>query len=164
MNRSWLWILLETVEAVQRDWSPGKAGTWRDLCQEIQWSSKKGHYGGTNTRLTAPVPLLNSPTHIAWCEHCSLSPSETESVNHSVVADSLWPPWAVACQAPLSMVFSRQEYWSGLPCPSPGDLPNPGIKPLSPTLQVDSLPSKPPGKPLSPSYRATPALRDTLAK
>ena len=40
-----------------------------------------------------------------------------------------------------------QEYWSGLPCPLPGDLPNPGIKPRSPTLQVDSLPSKPPGKP-----------------
>ena len=39
-------------------------------------------------------------------------------------------PWTVACQALLSMEFSRQEYWSGLPCPSPGDLPNPGIKPI----------------------------------
>ena len=43
-------------------------------------------------------------------------------------------PWAVAYQAPLSMGFSRQEYWSGLPCPSPGDLPNPGIEPRSPAL------------------------------
>ena len=43
-------------------------------------------------------------------------------------------PWAVACQAPLSMGFSRQEYWSGLPFPSPGDLPDPGIKPTSPAL------------------------------
>ena len=43
-------------------------------------------------------------------------------------------PWTVACQAPLSMGFSRQEYWSGLPFPSPGDLPNPGIKPESPAL------------------------------
>ena len=45
------------------------------------------------------------------------------------------------------MGFSRQEYWSGLPCPPPGDLPNPGIKPRSPRLQADSLPSEPPGKP-----------------
>ena len=57
-------------------------------------------------------------------------------------------PWTVARQAPLSIGFSRQEYWSGLPCPSPGDLPNPGIEPESPTLQVDSLPSEPPGKPI----------------
>ena len=48
--------------------------------------------------------------------------------------------WTVAHQAPLSTGFSRQEYWSGLPCPPPGDLPDPGIKPASPTLQVDSLP------------------------
>ena len=57
-------------------------------------------------------------------------------------------PWTVAHQAPLSMGFSRQEYWSGLPFPSPGDLPNPGIKPRSPALQTDALPSEPPGKPL----------------
>ena len=55
-------------------------------------------------------------------------------------------PWTVACQAPLSMEFSRQEYWSGLPLPSPGDIPDPGIKPGSPALQADSLLSQPPGK------------------
>ena len=55
-------------------------------------------------------------------------------------------PWTVANQASLSMGFSRQEYWSGLPFPSPGDLPNPGIKPRSPALQADTLPSEPPGK------------------
>ena len=53
----------------------------------------------------------------------------------------------IACQAPLSMGFSRQEYWSRLPCPPPGDLLNPGFKPRSPTLQVDSLLSMLPGKP-----------------
>ena len=53
----------------------------------------------------------------------------------------------IAHQAPLSMGFSRQEYWSGLPFPSPGDLPNPGIKPGSPALQADSLLSEPSGKP-----------------
>ena len=55
-------------------------------------------------------------------------------------------PWTVAHQAPPSMGFSRQEYWSGLPFPSPGDLPNPGIEPGSPVLQADALPSEPPGK------------------
>ena len=54
--------------------------------------------------------------------------------------------WTVAYLAPLSMGFPRQEYWSGLPFPSPGDLPDPGIEPRSPALQADTLPSEPPGK------------------
>ena len=58
---------------------------------------------------------------------------------------ALRDPWTVACQTPLSIEFSRQEYWSGLPFTSPGDLPEPGIKPR-PALQVDSLLTKPPGK------------------
>ena len=56
-------------------------------------------------------------------------------------------PWTVAYQASPSMGFSRQECWSGLPFPSPGDLPDPGIEPRSPALQADALPSEPPGKP-----------------
>ena len=56
-------------------------------------------------------------------------------------------PWTVPYQAPPSMGFSRQEYWSGLPFPSPGNLPDPGMEPRSPALQEDSLPSEPPGKP-----------------
>ena len=56
-------------------------------------------------------------------------------------------PWTVAHQAPLFMGFSRQEYWSGLPFPFPGDLPDPGIKPRSLSLQADSLLSEPSGKP-----------------
>ena len=56
-------------------------------------------------------------------------------------------PWTVAYQAPLSMEFSRQEWWNGLLFPSPGDLPNPGIEPGSPALQANALPSEPPGKP-----------------
>ena len=72
--------------------------------------------------------------------------------SESEVAQScltLCDPWTVAHQAPLSMGFSRQEYWSGLPFPSPGDLPDTGIKPRSPTLQADDLTSAPPGKPLN---------------
>ena len=56
-------------------------------------------------------------------------------------------PSTVDYQAPPSMGLSRQEYWSGLPFPSPGDLPDPGIKPRSPALQADALPSEPPGNP-----------------
>ena len=63
-------------------------------------------------------------------------------------------PWTAACQAPLFKGFSRQEYWSGLPCPSPGDLPDPGIEPRYPALQADSLTSEPPGKPKTEWRRA----------
>ena len=55
-------------------------------------------------------------------------------------------PWTVGHQAPPSMGFPRQEYWNGVPFPSPGDIPDPGIEPGSPTLQADALPSEPPGK------------------
>ena len=55
--------------------------------------------------------------------------------------------WTEAHQAPPSMGFSRQEYWSGVPFPSPGDLPDPGIEPRSPAFQADALTSEPPGKP-----------------
>ena len=72
---------------------------------------------------------------------CMLSPS--------VVSD-LWDPMGyIACQAPLSMGFSRQQYWSGFPFPTPGDPPDPGIEPTSPVslaLQAHSLPTKPSGK------------------
>ena len=64
---------------------------------------------------------------------------------------TLATPWTVAHQVPLSMEFSRQEYWSGLLFPSPGDLPNPEIEHSSPTLQADSLPTEPPGKQLNNS-------------
>ena len=56
-------------------------------------------------------------------------------------------PWTVAYQAPQSMEFSKQEYWSRLPFHSPGDLPNPGIEPKSTALQADALLTEPPGKP-----------------
>ena len=68
--------------------------------------------------------------------------------SHSVVSDSFVTPWTVACQAPLSMGFSRQEeYWSGLPFPSPGDLPDPGTEPASPVLAGRFFTTEPPGKP-----------------
>ena len=73
---------------------------------------------------------------------------ENERVNGSVVSDSSWPPWTKTRQAPLSVGLSRQEYWSGLPCPSPGDLPNLHLLCLLHCWQAGSLSLAPPGKPL----------------
>ena len=72
-----------------------------------------------------------------------LKSSEVKSFSHVPVFAT---PWTVAYQAPPSMGFSRQEYWSGLPFPSPGDLPDTGIKPWFPALEADALTSEPPGK------------------
>ena len=78
----------------------------------------------------------------------SLLRSYSVQFSRSVVSNSLWPH---RLQQPIRLFcpwgFSRQENWSGLPCPPPSDLPNPGIEPRSPALRVDSLPSEPPGKP-----------------
>ena len=63
-------------------------------------------------------------------------------VNKAEIDATLATPWTVICQAPLSMGFSREEYWNGLPFPSPEDLPDPGTAPGSPALQADSLPNE----------------------
>ena len=63
-----------------------------------------------------------------------------KSLSHVQLVEA---PWTIVHQAPQSMGFSREEYWSEMPFPSPGDFPNPGIKPGSPTLQAGSLPSEP---------------------
>ena len=68
---------------------------------------------------------------------------EVKSLSHVRLFEA---PWTVAYQAPQSVGFSRQEYWSGLPFPSPEDLPHPGIEPRSPTVEADTLLSEPPGK------------------
>ena len=87
---------------------------------------------------------LVASSSVPLCTGCVLCVHE--NINHCRVR-LLATPWTVAHQTPLSMGFPRQEYWSGLPFPSPGDLPDPGIKPRSPELQTDFLPSEPPGKP-----------------
>ena len=85
----------------------------------------------------------------------NISPQATKymetigSESHSAMSNSLCSPWPVALQTPLSMELSRQEYWSGVPSLSPGDLPDPGTELGSSALQADSLLSEPPGKPSS---------------
>ena len=89
---------------------------------------------------------LRLPGRLNTCS-CLFSSHLLLLLSHSVVSDSV-TPWTVAHQAPLSMGFCRQEPWSGLSFPSPGDLPNPGIEPKSPAFQAYSLPCEPPGSPL----------------
>ena len=73
------------------------------------------------------------------------------------MSDSFVTSWTVAHPASLFMGFPKQGYWSGLPFPPPGDLPNPGIEPRSPALQAECLPTEPPGKPLSPAFFFSPS-------
>ena len=96
------------------------------------------------------VKAMVFPVVMYGCESWTVKKAERQRID----AFELWcwrrllrVPWTVAHQAPVSMGFSRQEYWSGLPFPSPGDLPNPGIKPRSPALQAEALSSEPLGKP-----------------
>ena len=95
-----------------------------------------------------PVTLLNTQGS-CWVEDTPMNilrvwKGKCQSLSH---VQLFVAPWSVAHQAPMSVEFSRQEYWSGLPFPSPGDLLNPGIEPGSPALQADSLPFEPPESP-----------------
>ena len=98
-------------------------------------SRGKGNYSGFSNLLDMKFEL--ALTLILCCAVLS----------HSVVSDYLQPHVLQPSRLLCPPGFSRQEYWSGLPCPPPGDLPNPRIEAMSPTLQVDSLISEPPGKP-----------------
>ena len=90
-------------------------------------------------------PGKNTGVGCHFLLQCMKVKSESEVANLSRVR-LLATPWTAAYQAPQSTGFSRQGYWSGMPLPSPGDLPNPGIELGSPTLQADTLPPDPPGK------------------
>ena len=80
----------------------------------------------------------------------------------SVVSDFLWPHGLYPARLLCPWGFSRQEYWCGLPCPPPGDLPNPWIEPRSPTLQAHSLPSEHQGSPVNPTQFSCSVVSDCL--
>ena len=105
--------------------------------------------GSSTFLLQGIFPTQGSNMGLLHCKQILCHLSHQGNTVQSLVTQS-WltaTSWTLAHQAPLSMEFSRQECCSGLPCLPPGDLPNPGIEPSSPTLQADSLPSEPPGKP-----------------
>ena len=116
----------------QKEKLQGKNGwrTWIDISSKnlYKWLTSK-------KRRTSSLAIREIQVKTTMRNHDTSTESESES---EVVSDSA-TPWTVAHQAPPSMGFSRQEYWSGLPFPSPGDLPDPGIKPRSPALQADAL-------------------------
>ena len=99
----------------------------------------------------SPLDRLFSSMHarnVGVANQCRDDESESVKVLVAKSSPTLVTPWTAARQAPLSMGFSRQEYWSGFPCPPPGDLPDPGIKLQSPARQTDSFPSEPFGNPI----------------
>ena len=135
----------------------------------VVWDSKAFASNDIASQLTTDESLINCDatklpaSHFPWARSWALHSSPDKSPNTICVygwrgewkrvksLSGVWlfvTPWTVAYQALRSMGFSRQEYWSGLPFPSPGDLPNPGIEPVSPALQTDALPSELLGKPL----------------
>ena len=138
-------------------WSQMVLVTWVPPLRVNTWVALRGSFHFTEPHLfnrNSTTYCLGSPKdsldHVKIQKHnrCSVY---SESVSHSVVSicNQLCPsatPWTVAHQAPQSMGFPRQEYWSGLPFPSPGDLPSPRTEPRSHGLQMDPLPSEPPQK------------------
>ena len=148
-----------------------KIDDWTYQCEGDRWPRQKQFWSsGGNKSLTEVCSKENRTSDGSKCEHfqglllykwCSTysgSIYNGSTYNSSTYKFStlkvkvksiscIWlsaTPWAIDYQASSSMGFSRQEYWSGLPFPSPGDLPDPGIEPRSPTLQADGLPSEPP--------------------
>ena len=114
----------------------------RAMVSSVFQRDPQSHMGAMEGILSVLGPTF-PPSRVCACEPV-FGPSVHPSIMCSVVSDSLQPP---ECQVPLSMGFSSQEYWSGLPFPPPGDRPNTRIKPMSSALQVDSLRLEPLGKP-----------------
>ena len=107
----------------------------------LQWSSLHSLKDLGKDKTKWGLKLSSPKTKFLWCV-CVCVCVLLSHVRFFVT------PWSIAHQAPLSMGFSREKYWNGLPFPSPGDLPDPGIEPRSPALKADSFPSEPPGNPI----------------
>ena len=117
-------------------------------------SERKEERGGWGQASREGLRMEAKPLRFTFVQHLLTRPSAAPAVllllrllSRSVVSRLFAAPWTVAHQALPSVGFFRREYWSGLPFPSPGDLPDPGIKPGSPVLEADALTSEPPGKP-----------------
>ena len=141
-------------------WSSVGKTPWRRKCQPTPVSLTEKFHGQSN--LVGYIPwghkeqtqLEHTHTHHSLVSHphqilSNLLKVKVQSLSRVQLFET---PWIVDYQVPPSLGFSRQEYWSGLPFPSPQDLPNPGIEPGSLTLQADTLPSEPPGKSLDLKY------------
>ena len=133
-----------SVDGVRRAWEPGgdrDSGSAREECSDLEPEAAEMH-GRAEQRAMSTGSGIDPGrmTPRRWAHSRSFQVKSVSCVQ--LFCDPM------DCSSPGSSVhgFSRQEYWSGLPCPSPGELPNPGIEPGAPTLEVDSLLSEPPGK------------------
>ena len=154
LQGAWVWSLIKELRSCIPQFS------W------VQWLSHVPFFVTPWTAThQASLPITNSwsllklmriesvmpSNHLILCRPLLLLPPIPPSTEVKVKSLScVWlfaTPWTVTYQASPSMGFSRQEYWSGLPFPFSGDLPDPGIEPGSPTLEADALTSEPPGKP-----------------
>ena len=146
------WIFSRLREVKQLDRVDTLCSSWEPLCCLF-------HQATAWTRLELCCPVCTLPVPL-WMKR-------KVKVKSLCRVQLFATPWTVAYQASPSMGFSRQESWSGLPSPSPGDLPNPGIEPRFPALQADALPSEPPGKPcplwISPHIRRDPLSLGSLS-
>ena len=122
--------------------NPRDGGAWWAAVYGVA-QSQTGLKWHSSSRGFLQVPLLRFPDR----EGGNLKDTLKVKVKSFSCVRLFATPWTVTHQAPPSMGFSKQEYWSGLPFPSPGDLPHPGIEPRSPSFQADALTSEPPGKP-----------------
>ena len=113
----------------------------RGVSGQVNFTWGKGMAGIFIKQVTS---LALAPVCVCACVHVCVCVCVCLSFSGVLLFVTLW---TVASQAPLSMEFSRQEYWSEMPFPSSGNLPNPGMQLMSPTLQTNSLPSESPGKP-----------------
>ena len=136
----WVWFHLQNIIRLSYNKS-----------QKFKWVARRTVGGKGFLLLFKNQPVWQDP--LWYCKVISLQLIKINGKKKTLCAylpSLVWlfaTPWTIAHQAPLSMGVLQAEYWSGLPCFSPGDIPNPGIEPRSLTLQADSLPSEPPGKP-----------------
>ena len=140
-------------QKLQNWWGARKNFTWSPLILYFLPSLSIPTSNTSRASLLAQM-VRNLPTSLeTWVSSLSWEdPLKKEMATHSSVL--AWEvPWTEESVGPQSMGYSRQEYWSGLPFPCSGDLPNPGIESISPAFQADALPSKPPGKPITDEHR-----------
>ena len=124
----------------EKEW--GISFLWLDEWEDGTWVIDKGVWHPSKMGVSRAL------------KNIVLEPDERKKVKSLSHVQLFATPWTVAYQGPLSMGFSRQQYWSGLPFPSPGDLPDPGIEARFPALRADALPPEPPGKPGCPGFKS----------
>ena len=138
---------VKLLSRVQLFVTPCQASPSMGFSRQEYWSGlpfpSPGDFPNPEIKLRSPALQADALTSEPWGKPIKMWKFKVKSLSRVRLFGT---PWTVAYQAPQSMKFPRQEYWCGLPFPSPGDLPNPGIEPGSPALQAEALLSEPPRK------------------